>query len=227
MLPAVTDERIAKWTRWIEGSIEGNVLNMHLHRDTWREVAKMIDDHGQLPDSYWWEFLFETYAITQAVAVRRQADTHKDVASLAKLVEEIRDDAARITRDYWLGLWTYRPRDPGMRRVAEKAWDDQYAGSVGTHLDPAIPTADLDALIAAVSSVKGHVDQHVAHADGSAAPASVTLKLSDVHDAIDVIGDVFRRYSNLLTASTMYRLVPVIQHDWKAVFREAWIRRGT
>ncbi len=101
----MTDLRIAKWKRWIEGTIYNNVLTMHLQRHAWREVAAIIENNGQLPASYWWEFMRDTYATTQAVAVRRQADTHRDVASLAKLIQEIRDEPTKITREFWLSMW--------------------------------------------------------------------------------------------------------------------------
>ena len=225
MLGGMDDPRIVKWTGWCENTIKDNVLTMYLHRDTWREVSKIIEDNGQLPDSYWWQFMWDTYAVTQAVAVRREADIHKDVASLGKLIQEIRDDPSRITREFWIGLWD--TDDELMLRRAQQGWTKQYAGSMGTHLDPAIPSADSDALTAVASKVKAYVDRHVAHADASAASAGVTVTLSEVHDAIDVVGDLFKRYYNLLTASSYGSLVPLIQHNWKAVFREPWLRTSS
>jgi hypothetical protein len=221
----VTDQRIDKWTRWIDGTIKNNVLAMHLQRDTWREVSDILQRNGQLPDSYWWEFMRDTYATTQAVAVRRQADTHRGVASLGKLIEEIRDDAFRITRGWWLRQWG-APTDEFDKLYAENGWATEFAGSIGTHLDPAIPAADFVALTSAAANVKAYVDQHVAHADASAVSAKVALTLDEVHDAIDVIGERFRRYYTLLTLADMPMLVPVIQHDWTAVFRVPWIRPG-
>lgn len=219
----MTDQRIAKWTRWIEGSINGDVMTMHLQRETWLEVSGIISDNGQLPDSYWWEFMRDTYAVSQAVAIRRQVDIHRDVASLAKLIGEIGDDSARISRDFWLSLWTNADLDA----LAEGGWETQYAGEVGTHLDPAIPSADAEKLSALSLGVKRYVDQHVAHSEAFAEPPTITLTLSDLHDTIDVIGELFRKYYNLLTASSYHSLVPTIQHDWQAVFREPWIKPGT
>lgn len=197
---------------------------MFLHRYVSREVGKILEDNeAQLPESYWWEFMRDTYATTQAVAVRRQADTHPDVASLGKLIEEIRDDAGRLTRDFWLGLWSFEDDRFGLKRaMAEKAWEDHYGGSVGTHLDPAIPTADLDVLTTGAAEVKRYVDKHVAHAEPVS--AEVTLTLGEVHDAIDVIGDLFKKYYNLLTAVSYVELEPAIQDDWKAAFRVPWMR---
>ena len=194
---------------------------MYLQRDAWREVSSMLEANGQLPDSYWWEFMRDTYATTQAVAVRRQADTNRDAASLGKLIEEIRDDPSRITREFWIGLWDEPPF--GFEHViAQKGWAEQYGREVRDHLDPAIPAADFEMLRTVAANVKAYVDEHVAHAD--AAAASVTLTLGDVHAAVEVIGDLFKRYYNLLTAGSYAELVPAIQHDWQAVFRVPWLR---
>jgi hypothetical protein len=38
--------------------------------------------------------------------------------------------------------------------------------------------------------------------------------------------DLFKKYYNLLTASSYVMLVPVIQNDWKAIFRQPWMRPG-
>src|SRR5947208_2172639 len=127
------------------------ILSMHLYRDTWEQVQQITKNHGALPDSYWWEFMGDIYAVTQAVAVRRQVDTHKDVASLGKLISEIADDPVRITREFWLGLWDINDRFKGI--AAERAWAQQYGGEVGDHLDPAIPANDLDEMFVASSQV--------------------------------------------------------------------------
>jgi hypothetical protein len=44
-----------------------------------------------------------------------------------------------------------------------------------------------------------------------------------VHEAIDVIGDLFTRYHNLLAANSHVELTPAIQHNWKAIFRVPWM----
>jgi hypothetical protein len=194
----VNRTRIEKWTDWIEGPIKSNVLTMHLQRHVWEQVQEMFKDRDDLPESYWWRFMFDTYTTTQAMAVRRQADSHKDVNSLAKLIEQLCDDPEQISHDFWLGLWD--KSDAWMMREAEQGWTKNFAGSLGHHLDPAIPAADLLKLNAAAASVKGYVDEHVAHSEAKAVPVKVTLTLKDVHDAIDVIGDLFQRYNNLFTA---------------------------
>lgn len=219
----MTDQRIAKWRRWIDGQMKAEILSMHLQRDTWQQVQRIIADNGSLPDSYWWEFMRDTYAITQAVAVRRQVDTHRDVASLGKLIEEVRDDPSHITREFWIGLWG-EPSNEGERLYRDHGWTTQFGRDVGDHLDPAIPTADLDDLRDASAKVTRYVDKHLAHSDRTPVPASDLPTVDDVHDAIDKIGDLYNRYYNLLTASFWAFLVPAMQDDWQAVFRVPWLR---
>jgi hypothetical protein len=50
------------------------------------------------------------------------------------------------------------------------------------------------------------------------------ITLNDVHDAIDLMGRLFQKYGNLLTAASWVDLTPVLQHDWEAVFRVPWIQ---
>jgi hypothetical protein len=197
-------------------------------------LAEVIETHGSLPPSAYWEHYFNVYAETQAMAVRRQADLHPDVASLGKLVSDVSEDVKRLTPEWWIELWCVDEGDAYERAFARHQWNEQFGGTVGVHLDPAIPAADLVRLTDGSEVVKRHVDKHIAHSEdrgpvpkdpGETAPED-TLKLSDVHDAIDLIGEIFTRYYSLFEAAGMVTLEPVIQHDWLAPFREPWIRPG-
>jgi hypothetical protein len=226
------DQRVAKWKRWIDGPIKASVITMHHHRQIWQGLAEVIETHGSLPPSAYWEHYFDVYAETQAMAVRRQADLHPDVASLGRLVSEVSEDVNQLTPEWWIGLWDIGEGDDYERAFARRQWDDEFAGTVGVHLDPAIPAADLERLTDTSGAVRRHVDKHIAHSEdpgpvpkdpGKTAPED-TVKLSEVHDAIDLIGEVFTRYYSLFEAAGMAMLEPAIQHDWLAPFREPWIR---
>ena len=52
------------------------------------------------------------------------------------------------------------------------------------------------------------------------------MSAREVHEVVDLIGEQFTKYYNLLTASTYVLLVPVIQHDWLAAFRVPWMPPG-
>lgn len=223
----------AKWTHWIEGPIADDILSIRLRRATWKTVQGLTEENGALPESYWWEFLFTTYSMTQAVGIRRQVDTDRRVASLGRLIREIAASPQVVTRESWLGLWDPASQEM-VAHVAEPAWATQFGG--GDSLDPEIPTAELKQLRKATKHVTTYVNEHVAHLKAPA-PANhrqdppeaptrspTTLTLNEVHDVIDEVGRMFRKYHNLLTANTYTDLVPVIQDGWLAVFRVPWIQ---
>ena len=81
--------------------------------------------------------------------------------------------------------------------------------------------ADLAALTQGASKVRAYVDERVAHSDSR--PSQDFPTFDDLHGAMDQIGKLFTKYALLLTAAGYVDLVPVIQHDWMAVFRQPWM----
>jgi len=218
MLRRMPDAQLVQWREWCEGPIRNHVLNMHAHRYVWQQLQQIISENTNVPASYWWTFLQETYAASQAVAIRRQADVRKDVVSLGRLIHTVKANAAHLTRDRWMALW-----GADDLRHASAFWDAEFAGNISTHLDPAIPAADLRQLRETAKDVKGYADQHVAHTAESAVTDQITLTYDDLHAAIDSIGDLFRKYHHLLTGISYGRLVPHIYPSWTDVFKQPWM----
>lgn len=208
---------IAKWREWITRDIHDDVLRMHMQRDVWLEAAEIIAANEDLPESYWWQFMRDMYGTTQAVAVRRQADTDWRAGSLGKLIEEIGQNAELVRRASYVELWE---PEPHWQRKAEEVWTERFGG--GDSLTPAVAEADLRELKDAAQRVKRYVDQHIAHNDAAPKPGSDDVSLKDVHDAIDMIGTLFQRYYNLLTASSISLRV-ALQHRWQRVFMVPWM----
>lgn len=220
-----TDPRIKGWTNRIDGAIKVEVIRMHHHKSAWDRVSAMLTDNADLPDSYWWEFMFETYAMSQAAAVRRQADTRKDVNSLMRFIMDMRKGAAVLAKTWWVdSLWN--PRDPIDRMEAERQWTEHFGGSTGNHLDPAIPNADAADLKTAAERVKRYVDENVAHTTAAPKEPAVTLELAEVHEAMQTVDRLFRRYYGLLKCSGWMTTTPVEQDDFYAPFRVPWMRPG-
>ena len=62
-------------------------------------MQDVVVANGSLPDSYWWEFLRDTYATTQVTAVRRHVDLSSNVASLKRLLVELRPRPQLLSRE--------------------------------------------------------------------------------------------------------------------------------
>lgn len=217
---AELDENVERWRRWVETDIRNDVIGMHSRRKVWQEVDAILRANSEVSElpSVFWDFHYDNYATTQAVAIRRQGDRDTRTSSLARLIAEMEVKADCLTREYFVGLW--RNDDAALLDLAEAAFD-KLSGVGSSHLDPAIPAADLEALLAGSKKLRAYVNQHVAH--DQAEPTAELPTLSDLHASIDTVGAAFIKYANVLTASTWLTLEAVVQDDWKAIFRRPWI----
>ena len=215
-----SDKRLAKWTGWLWNHIGPEIHSLHVNREMWLGTQQIIAANPTLPRSYWWQFMSDTYGTMLAVALRRQVEAKDGVITLGRLVLEISNTPTHLSRDYYL---TRYGTDDTRLPWARQHWAEEFAGDVGDHLDPKIPVADLERMTNAVARVKAVADRHLAHRDRRAVPADSVAALGEAHDAIDVIGSIYRRYMCLMTGVENAVLLPPFDHDWQAVFRQPWI----
>lgn len=215
--PAKPDSKVEKWTRWIDGQIQAEILNMHHQQAVYRRVAEIVNTREpKLPGSLYFDYLRDTYATSQAAAVRRQAEQSSRVVSLRRLLDEIAAEPERLTRQRFVGAWP--PEDQAR---GHETFTNRFAGDVGDQLDPQIVAGDIERVETEAKSVVDHVDQYVAHTDEK--PVAELATFEELNAAIDALGELFRKYALLLTGSSYATLVPVPQHNWQAIFEHPWI----
>jgi hypothetical protein len=190
------DPKVARWREWIEGAIYNDIVLMHHRLQVWREVGEIVEGNARLAEmsSSLWDLHRDNYATTQAIAIRRQADMRRGTCSLARLVTEMRSNAQRFTREYFVGLWHDNQHEL-VRTHAHQAFD-QLAGVGATHLDPAVPTRDLAELRRDAAAMKKYVDEHVAH--DAAEPTGDLPTFDDMNQAVDALGRARSRLHQVL-----------------------------
>jgi hypothetical protein len=113
-----------------------------------------------------------------------------------------------------IGKPLWKAEDRIDRGMARRQWGEHYGGNVGDHLDPAIPKADAATVSTAGEDVKKYMDTNIAHASADPVARQVTIKVDGVHQAMDTLAEVFRRYYGLFTPSTLATLTPTLQQDF-------------
>jgi hypothetical protein len=216
------DERYETWLRWLEG-IDREVTQLALDRFVFQRLGE-ITHHADLPQSYLFDAWNYWYVRSQATAVRRQCEVHRDAASLASLLDQIRAYPNVLTRSRYVGLYLVgeddeREREHYQRRGNEAF--DRLAGQGNETIPAGRIEADLQRLAEVAKPVKDLVDRLVAHWDRRGLSELPTF--ADLNAAIDVIGEVYRDWSQWLTAEYRAELVPVFQYDWEAPLRVAWL----
>lgn len=217
-----------KWQRWLE-EIEQEILDLHHSHEIWRTLVDLIAAQELSESEYFVEAFTRMYVAGQAMGVRRQADTDQGTVSLARLLTGLSNQSGVVTQERFFALWGLNgvapdtERDELERRArtkkATRAWA-QFAGPLmGPVLDPAVPRGDLQGLHETAAAVTRYADKTIAHRDLKGPKSLPTFQ--QLHAAIDVLGQLYCRYSLLLTASAPNpaSLAPKMQGDWLAPFR--------
>jgi hypothetical protein len=205
------------WQRWRDHleRVTEETYRLYHYRRLWRDLAE-ITQTANLAPSVFFDALGVWYISTQGVAVRRQLDRRQGSVSLIRLLEDIGRNPEVATRERHVAAW------------GETSWAgeahrnfDRFSGRRGDRIDVAIVRADVTELLCVGEVVKGYVDETIAHTANRTTRAVPTY--GDLNAAIDRIADIVGKYASLLNAEILWEFEPVIQGDWQAPFRQAWI----
>lgn len=211
-----------KWCGWLT-QVETHVLDLHHHRQLWQEIKDAIlKKTGDTSDIFLTHYT-RLYVDGQVMAVRRlvsHSPTDKKSISLGRLIADVQSHPTVMSRDRYVSLHKSPSDDAWVRadweRMARETYDDEWGDGQG-NIDAQKLQADLDRLDELSGKVRAFANRMVAHIDRRGLKRLPTFK--DLNDAIDVIGEMFKRYALLLTASSWASVTPTIQEDWRATFR--------
>lgn len=211
--------KLVNWLCWLK-VIKGEVQELVIAKDTFQEVQKLIDDNPLLhqPSSFYY-YLSNTYVSHVVIGLRRQLKCDNQSISMARLFVEMIETPQAFTRAYYANLY----KDSVVEDLADKDFD-KFAAPGAPHINPSLVTADLARLRDASRRCEDFADKRVAHRDKREPKELPTY--NEVHVCIDLLDELYVRYFLLFHASSMESLLPVRQHDWKAIFRVPWISQG-
>lgn len=138
---------------------------------------------------------------------------------MRSLLDEIKRDPERLTRRRFLAL--FPPDDAAAQAGAQAAWPLQYAGSVGSHVDPVVVELDRKGLVAVAERVKRYADERIAHTKRERLRDRPAF--GDIDKAIDVIGPLYRKRALLLRGHATI-LERSTRADVVELFRVPWVR---
>jgi hypothetical protein len=211
----------ARWKKWgdhLERIVQ-ETYRTHHYRQLYRSLAE-ITQAANLPTSSIFDAFGVWYVTTQTSSVRRQLDRTKRTVSLRRLLDDIAQNPHVASRERHVALWVANTPQPIIDEA--HANFDRFAGARDRdRIDAALVRADLHQLKAVGDVVERYANEAVAHT--SIEETRTMLTYSELNAAIDEIGGLVKKYASLLKATILLQLEPVIQHDWKAPFRQAWI----
>lgn len=213
---------IRRWKRWLK-TINNDIVSLNHQRHIFREIAESFRTKLALQtDATVWNWLAGNYATTTAVGVRRQIDRRKDVISLERLLTEIAENPAVLTRS-WFERQYVRGKPPLQRasyqKMAERDFQ-RFAGRSAKQISARMVVADRAKLRKTAARLRHYVNKRVAHRARSGYRGPATF--ADLNAAVDELASLLQKYSLLLNQAGMISVEPVIQGDWEAVLRVPW-----
>jgi hypothetical protein len=212
--------RIDEWREWLK-VINREIVVLHLNRRFFREIMQMIRGNRTLPkNSVVYDWIIRQYIVSATMGVRRQVDTSRKVVSMARLLEQIARHATSITRNW------YKAQYGELKAFADAAFD-KFARPGASAVNPEVVRADLAELRSTTRNLLDWTNDYVAHLEENASRGqsnsrpSVTWKELDA--AIDLLGELLKKYQLLLNQSSMVRVEPVIPPTWTKVFTVPWL----
>ena len=221
-------DRREKWDRWLE-TIRAEVYRLHVNHHTFHRIRQFALDNpafmtqGALATNAFWPFLHETFVHYAAVAVRRQCEVDTQVISLARLLDEIAENADLYQRDAFVAARTVRGGSKIEEETAQRAnaFFDVFALGSGPEVDPLTVLMDLAHLHDSSQEIRRFADRRVAHFDKR--ETSLISDLSLVDEPIERISETLVRYHWLVRQDELDLCIPtVVDAHLEYLLRDPW-----
>lgn len=221
--------KLKKWKRWlgdanIDGSIAHELINLALIRDIHSGLRQMVNDNKNLQKpSAFYSVIQATYNQSILMYIRRQVRNDGDSVSIIGLAYDLRKNCSMVTKKFYSDLYVQCKPDEEREQwkwLGEQDFEKQFGGERVNSLDPKIITEDIKKLEEIFTNSSEFIDRRLAHID-KREPTSLPSHFI-IESWCEILNNVFRKYMLLLRAVD-YKLEPILQHDWKIIFRTAWL----
>lgn len=222
-------KKLEKWDRWLgdanlDGSIPHELANLAVIREIHSGLKQMVDNNKNLQKhSAFYSVIQITYSQAALMYIRRQVRKDKQSVGLIMLADDILKHCNLITKDFHSSLYTIGKQNrehDAWKSLGRREFDKHFGGVSGDSLDPQIVKQDIQKLEKVFTDSSSFTDRRLAHLD-SREPTNIPM-YSEIESWCQVLNEILRKYMLLLRAVD-YRVEPILQHDWKSIFRTAWL----
>ena len=200
---------LQRWEREV-GVLRNQCSTLLGFRDVYRQTQHIIAANPALNiPSAFFDLVAAGYASAATVGVRRLVFPSGNAICLKRLLNDFKRHVHLLTRE------AIEARGERHRFVFHDHFSDEEAVSA------AMIDAEVAELDRTCRPLKNYVDEHLAHVAQS--PSCSIPKFSELHDGLACVERVLLKYGPLVDGRPFLFLYPMHDHDWRAVFRVAWL----
>ena len=207
--------KFKQWKRRFK-VIKNSIFDLALKRFVFQKVTELVRDNPRLQTpSVFYDWLHKAYAIDMTIHIRRLTDTDKRSISFVNLMKDIeRYPEVMSRRRFTL------PYKGFMKQFGHKDFD-RLAKPGSSVLNKRLIAQHKAKLVKSHKRLRSFTNKHVAHLDIRGMRRFPTYE--ELNACVDTIESLLKDYALLLEQSAPDPVVPVIQYDWMAPFRLAWL----
>jgi hypothetical protein len=207
------DQIRAKWATWLD-DVKPHLFAMLTDREIWKATRQAVAEQAPETPGTWIQHYSRMYVATQTMAIRRlMLSRNPDRRSLAQLISNLRRHPDVMTRDRYVEGHSVEGDTDYWTKSAIDTFDRVFGDETG-QLSEAKLAADQKRIEDVCGPVTKYADTEIAHIVEEARKLT-SVTFNELDAAIELAGDMFKRYALLLTASD-WMLPPVIQDNWRA-----------
>lgn len=223
------DEIYARWQERFE-RVKLELHHLFSMRRKFCDIQGMFQENERLNSigSQAWEWLLLIWGRDAVVAVRRELDDDSNTISLGRILDEMAARPQVMTRRRYMAHM--KGVEPDLASLNDRYFTSLVVMRPGSdpmddHLDPDRIRADRKGLNAAAKPVLEYANRMVAH---RTPVDKLDMTVQDIHDSLDAMEPVVKKYYVLLSGSALSNVEPVdVGDDWKEAFTFPWhVRRS-
>ena len=226
-LRGLTSDEI--WKRWVDriNQIHIELAFVFANRRKFLEVQEMFQKNERLSKigSQTYQWILGHWGRDTVMAIRRELDNDRNTISFGALLDEMADRNNVVTRKRFLG----KLAEPGAEEFLVRSNNESFTrwGVVSRtsrpledYLNAEGMRTDRQSLNKAAKPVLDYGNQLVAHRTPI---GKLPLTINQIHEALDAIEPVFKKYFVILTGSALMEIEPTnVGDDWKETFKFPW-----
>lgn len=209
-------EKIQKWQKILESQLN-EMTDVLERRFIFQETKGIVEANPDIQQSnIFYDYFRINYIYAQIIQLSRMLDQDPRTESLLNLLSDIENNPDVFKRNW---------RDEINKLVASPNTLQTFGNTLEEKtLNPDVLTEDKCKLLCRFAPIKKYRDREIAHRQSHGQKPNLSFEKLD--EFIDLVHKRILVYACFLHGSGYPEsgLMPVIQYDWREIFRQPWIK---
>ncbi|MFD8010489.1 hypothetical protein [Streptomyces sp. NPDC058955] len=215
-----------RWQKWCANfdAAERDIKTLFHNRHVWNSIQDMwvVGGPNLQLNTIVTNWFIRNYVTTQCTGIRRECDTDSRTSSLARCLRRLTEVPHMANRARYEASILADPEIAAEYKTIQIRGFDMFALTPDTGcLDQDPIEIHIEALHAAARATRYYTNKIVAHREIT--DEKITLAWTDLDQALNTVGRVFKHYYRLRHPGKILGLVtPDMATGWEQPFRSAW-----